>query len=54
MSLRDHEFVESLEGFYATSTLNDSKRLPVSSSVRFSQPPLDLDEGKRMRVAIMQ
>ncbi|KAJ7593050.1 phosphofructokinase domain-containing protein [Mycena floridula] len=38
MSLRDPEFVESLEGFYATSTLDQQKRLLPS---------------QRMRVAIM-
>ncbi|KAF7312296.1 ATP-dependent 6-phosphofructokinase [Mycena indigotica] len=38
MKLRDPEFRESLEGFFATSALSSSKRLPVT---------------KRMRVAIM-
>lgn len=39
MSLRDPEFIEALEGFYATSQYPESPRLP---------------QEQRMRVAIMQ
>lgn len=37
MSLRDPEFIESLEGFYSTSELKVSERLP-SHTVRLNQP----------------
>lgn len=58
MELRDPEFAESLEGFIATSTLTQDKRLPkhqVCSLFRMfrfksSSPPTE----QRIRVAIMQ
>lgn len=37
MSLRDPEFIESLEGFYSTSELKVSERLP-SHTVRLNPP----------------
>lgn len=58
MELRDPEFAESLEGFIATSTLSQEKRLTsnhVCSLFRMfrsntSSPPAN----QRIRVAIMQ
>ena len=56
MSLRDPEFRESLDGFYATSVLESEPKLPhhlvrvsiVCGYACLLQPP------QRMRIAIMQ
>lgn len=57
MSLRDPEFCESLEGFFATSVLESEPKLPhhlVSYSLDFRVQKHTDSVSQRMRVAIMQ